>query len=175
MTQTTTGAIADTAWSERSQQLVHALRSEQDVLEELREALSRQREAVARSDHDAVESSIHALGRIILTLEETRRQRRSVLALMFPDQEVSIMDLELYLDDAVPPELLEARSAVRRLSVSTANDLAINQHVLDRVLQAGDAFLQKLFSTALEGSPGYSPMRDGEEHASESVLVNRTI
>jgi hypothetical protein len=158
---------------DRVSQLVRALNAERSLLGELREVLMVQREAVAQNDQAGVEVSIHAMGRIMLTLEESRRQRRAVLSLIADGNEVALTDLEEYVGDPVPEDLRSAREAVQRLAVATANDLAINQHVLDRVLHAGDTFLQRLFSTGLDTCPSYGPAKDGDERA-EAMLVNRT-
>ncbi len=157
----------------RIAQLVRALNAETGILLELRETLVKQREAVAISNQESVENSIHAMGRIILTLEETRRQRRSLLGLVCNGEDVSLNDIEEYVS-VVPEDFIEARAAVREQSVATANDLAINQHVLDRVLQAGDTFLQRLFSSALEASPSYASSVE-DEGTTAAMLVNRTV
>lgn len=158
---------------ERITQLVQALTAEVGILAELRETLVKQREAVAQSDQELVENSIHAMGRIILTLEETRRQRRALLGLVCNGESASLNDIEIYLSQ-VPESFIEARLAVREQSIATANDLAINQHVLDRVLHAGDTFLQRLFSSALENAPSYASSGD-DERTTEAMLVNRTV
>lgn len=159
--------------AERLDQLTRTLTIEAEALEELRETLSTQREAVALHDQPAVERSIHAMGRVMLTLQEVRRQRQALLSLIAEGEHISMVDLESCVKGGVPRDLEAARVKVEMLATATANDLAINHHVLDRVLQAGDAFLQRLFSSTMEPSPSYAPVQEGEERA-EALLVNRT-
>jgi hypothetical protein len=60
---------------------------------------------------------------------------------------VVLSDLESFVG-VLPAPLLAAREAVRRAAEATAHDLAINQRVVCQALEAGDAFLQQLFSSA---------------------------
>ena len=59
----------------RMADLAQALLYEANVIDELRQALLRQRAGVAADDAEQVEASIHAMGRTLLTLEEARRRR----------------------------------------------------------------------------------------------------
>lgn len=114
--------------------LAGALMQEQRLIEELRRALLRQRAALATDDPDLVDESVSAIARMRLTLEEARRRRA-------------------YLESFVgvlPAHLLAAREGVRRAAEATARELAINQWVACRAREAGDAFLQELFSSASE-------------------------
>jgi len=162
-----------TLQAERVEQLTRALTSESEALQELRETLVVQRQAVALHDQAAVESSIHAMGRVILTLQEVRRQRHALLALIADGEPITLADVDAHVTGGMPADFRAAQQNVAQLATATANDLTINHHVLDRVLQAGDAFLQRLFSSTMEPSPSYAPVQDGEEH-SEALLFNRT-
>ncbi len=62
--------------------LAQALLDEANVIEELRQALLRQRAGVAADDVEQVEASIHGMGRTLLTLEEARRRRGALTALI---------------------------------------------------------------------------------------------
>jgi hypothetical protein len=145
------GAVAT---SDRLSDLAAALIQEQRLIEELREALVRQRAGVATGDSELIDGGVYAIARTLLTLEEARRRRASLTAALMGRPGLALSDLELFVG-ALPAPLLAAREAVRRAVEATAHDLAINQRVLRRALEAGDAFRQQLFSSVSDtmGAP----------------------
>lgn len=155
-------------------QLVRALQDEVVILEELRAVLARQRQGVAANDHQIIEASIREMGRALFTLEEARRGRQTLVALLGGEDAGSLTDLESWFAGRIPQELLDARDVVRSTAAAAARDLAVNQHVLDRALQAGDAFLQRLFTNAGEPEAGYAKRPERDEPRRQAVLVNRT-
>jgi hypothetical protein len=154
-------------------QLVHVLRGEVAILEELRAVLARQRQGVATNDHQVIETSVREMGRALFTLEEARRGRQALVAMLCGRDVESLTDLESWFP-GVPEDLIDARDAVRASAASAARDLAVNQHVLDRALQAGDAFLQRLFSGGADANAGYRQRVERDEPRRDAVLVNRT-
>jgi hypothetical protein len=165
---------AEPTLPERLNDLAEALLYEAQVIEELRQALLRQRAGVATDDPQLVEASIHAMGRTLLTLDEAKRRRTALTALIAGGEAIPLDQLESILGGSLPREVAEARSLLKRGALLTAQDVAINQHVLRRALEAGDTFLQKLFSMAGDPPPGY-PRRDParEPAAPSGVILNR--
>jgi hypothetical protein len=165
------GGIATSA---KLTDLVGALIQEQRLIEELRQALLRQRAGMASGDPELIDESVYAIARTLLTLEEGRRRRRaSLTAAVMGRQGVALCDLESFIG-VLPAPLLAAREAVRRAAEATALDLAINQRVVRQALEAGDAFLQQLFSSAsdtmavpilslrpADGRPSNPPLKGG--------------
>ncbi len=134
--------------SARLTDLAGALIQEQRLIEELRQALLRQRAGMASDDRVLIGESVYAIARSLLTLEEARRRRRAALtAAVMGRPGVALSDLESYVG-VLPAPLLVAREAVRRAAEATAHDLAINQRAVCQALEADDAFLQQLFSSA---------------------------
>jgi hypothetical protein len=87
---------------------------------------------------------------------------------------VPLARLEEHLGAPLPESLASVREAVRRSAELAANDIAINQRVLRRAIESGDAFLQRLFSTLVPTGGVYgSPTRPAEPEGG-SVLLNRT-
>jgi hypothetical protein len=161
--------------SERLSDLAESLLYEANVIEELRQALLRQRAGVAADDTDLVESSIHAMGRTLLTLDEAKRRRAALTSLIAGGEPTPLDRLESILGGTLPREVEEARALVKRSALLTAQDVAINQHILKRALEAGDLFLQKLFSMAGDPAPGYVRTERTMEAAPQSGLIlNRT-
>jgi len=158
----------------RMADLAEALRYEANVIEGLRQALLRQRAGVAADDAGLVEASIHAMGRTLLTLDEARRRRAALTALIAGSDAAPLEGLEGLFGGMLPRELEVARAQVKRAALQAAQDVAINQHILRRALEAGDAFLQRLFSMA--GDPACGSQRDegGAGPAPRSgLLLNR--
>jgi len=166
---------ADPASSERLADLADALLYEANVIEELRQALLRQRAGVAADDAAMIESSLHAMGRTLLTLDEAKRRRAALTALIAGDEATPLEGLERLLGGGLPPEVEEARAMVKRSALMAAQDLAINQHILRRAMEAGDVFLQRLFSMAGDPAAGYQRGERPTEPAPPSGLIlNRT-
>jgi hypothetical protein len=167
-------SVADPGSAERMDDLAEALAHEATIIEELRQALLRQRAGVATDDADAVENSIHAVGRTLLTLDEARR-RRATLTTLVSGENTSIDKLESLFGGTLSPELENARHRVKRVALQTSQDLAINQHILRRALEAGDQFLQRLFSMGNDPAPGYQRADSGADGTPRSGLIlNRT-
>jgi len=159
----------------RMEDLAQALLYEANVIEELRQALLRQRAGVAADDAELVEASIHAMGRTLLTLDEARRRRGALTALISGSDPTPLETLEAMFGGILPPELESARSKVKRAALATAQDVAINQHILRRALEAGDAFLQRLFSMASDPAPSYQRSEAATDATPRSGLIlNRT-
>jgi hypothetical protein len=158
----------------RLHDLTGALDHELRLIDDLKQALLRQRSAVAADDPEAIESSVHAIGRTLLTLEEARRRRGSILALLVGNPSIALSDLDGMLGIDMPERLVAAREAVRRAAAATSRELAINQTILRRALEAGDAFLQQLFSSTVDPMPVYSPGPKPVETRTGGFLLNRT-
>lgn len=158
----------------RLDDLTAALEHELGLIDDLRQALLRQRAAVAADDPEAIESSVHAIGRTLLTLDEARRHRASLIALVVGNGGIALSELETHLGFTPPDSFAAARDAVRRAAEATSRELAINQTVLRRALEAGDAFLQQLFSSTADPMPAYTPGPKSSEPRGGGLLLNRT-
>jgi hypothetical protein len=140
------GAVTTSA---RLTDLAGALIQEQRLIEELRQALLRQRAGMATGDPELIDGSDYAIARTRLTMEEARRRRASLATAIVGRPGVALSDLESFVG-VLPAPLLAAREAVHRAAEVTAEDLAINQRMVRQALEAGDAFLQQLFSSAAD-------------------------
>ena len=146
---------AEPSLGARLADLAEALSYEASVIEELRQALLRQRAGVAADDPAAIEASVQAIGRTLFTLDEAKRRRATLVALLAGQEPAPLDTLEQLLGGSLPIELEDARTMVKRSALLAAQDVAINQHILRRALEAGDLFLQRLFSMAGEPVPVY--------------------
>ena len=141
-------ALGQTGQLERRiTELTALLVHEHRLIEELRQALLRQRAGVATDDAEVIDASVGAVARTLLTIDAARRCRTGVVAEITGDAETPLADLERRLRRSLPAPLAQAREQVRRAADRAAREVAINQHILRRVLEEGDAFLQRLFSS----------------------------
>jgi hypothetical protein len=155
--------------------LAAALDHEAGIIEELRQALLRQRAGVAEDDQEMIEASLHAMGRTLLTLDEAKRRRAALTALIVGGEATPLDRIEVALGSRLTPEVERARDRVKRAALQAAQDVAINQHILRRALEAGDAFLQRLFSMSGDPAPAYQRGERATEPTPRSGLIlNRT-
>jgi hypothetical protein len=155
--------------------LAGAMADEAQLISDLRETLLRQREGVALSDVDAIEGSIHALGRTLFTLDEARRRRTAITAALTGQDGLSCHELESSLGHPLPEPVAAARLAIQRAALQATEDVAVNQQVLKRALEAGETFLQQLFATAGDPLPTYQAGEARQDAVPMTgVLINRT-
>ncbi len=141
--------------------LEDALNTEARLLDDLVDVLVSQRSGVAGDDLAAVDDSVFAAQRVLLTLGEARRKRRTLLKLVAGCEDMPLADLE----DSLGPSLTEGvRDAGRRLR-SSANELAgeleQNRRILRGAIRTGDKLIRALCGAppadgGLYGAPGRS-------------------
>jgi FlgN protein len=153
--------------------LARALDAERRAIDDLRQALRRQRAAVAADDAAALEQSADHVARAVNTLGEARRMRGEIMQGLTGSGDATLPQLERTIGQPLPPVLQDARAAVTTAARAAASDVAINQHVLRRALHAGDLFLQRLFSSMSDPMPVYAPGPSGPARETRSLLINR--
>ncbi len=164
--------VSQKRWEELTSTLIEEAR----LIDSLCLALLDQRAGVAADDAEVVDHSVHAIGRCLLTLNEARRRRGSLVQLLAGSPEVSIEALESALGLPLPKAVLVARDQVRRAARIAASELAINQRILRGALEAGDAFIQHLFAAVAVPKAGYrQAARAGDAGAGSGILVNRVV
>jgi hypothetical protein len=170
----TGSALGQSAQLERKLvELTGLLEQECRLIDELRQALLRQRAGVAGDDSEVIETSVQAVGRTLLTLDEARRRRSELLGVITGQGDAPLAELEARLGRALPGALSRARESVRRAAEAAAREVAINQHILRRALEAGDAFLQQLFASATDPMPVYTPAARPAETRGSGLFLNR--
>lgn len=133
--------------------LADALRSERRLLDELVAIMRRQRASVAADDLQAVDDSVFATHRVLLTLNEARRRRRSLNLLLGGSEEMDVRELEAVLGPAMTAPLREALDGLRAAAVVLSREVEVNRRVLRQALAAGDDYVR-----ALCGGPDSRPL-----------------
>lgn len=154
--------------------LTRALAREASAVRELREALVRQRAGVSVDSIADVHVSCDDIGRVLVALEAARRHRGLLLAALVPGGERTLEALASELGGSLPPELAEAALALRREAEATAREASVNRTVLERTVEAGEAFLQALFTSTNLPEPVY---RAGERREDDGAgfLLDRKV
>jgi hypothetical protein len=126
--------------------LTLALERECRLIEELQQAVVRQREAVPQGDVRGMESSIRQASRTLLTLQENRRYRATLLQRLVGDPAHPLADLERRFEAALPETFVAARLRMQTSAAGVAEEVWRNQAVLLAALREREALLQELLS-----------------------------
>jgi hypothetical protein len=137
--------------------LTFALERECRLIGELHRAILQQREAVAQGDVPGVESSIRLGSRALLTLQETRRHRATLLRRLVGDPAQPLADLDTHFDAALPETFLAARRQVQSSAAEVAQEIWRNQEVLLGALRERDALLRELLTGSRPTAPAEPP------------------
>lgn len=157
----------DQEWAD----LAETLAVESRLLSELRQVLMRQRAAVARGEVAAVDASVGAMGRLLPTIAAARQRRSSLLADLGVDKTSRLSQLDELFPEGLPDAMVAARAGLERVAADAAIEVHLNRDVLRRVMAAGDAYLQALFSG---GAPEALYQREGRPApGAPGVFVNR--
>jgi len=111
-----------------------ALTTERRLLDELIAVMRRQREAVTHDDLQSVDDSVYATHRVLLTLSEARRRRRSLNALIGQREGLRINALEDALGERMTPALRIARDELQNAASALAHEVELNRRLLRAVL-----------------------------------------
>jgi hypothetical protein len=133
--------------------LTEALRSERRLIDELIAVMKRQRTAVGDDDLQAVDDSVFATHRVLVTLSEARRQRRNLNTLIGQREDLGIHALDEALGPRMTPALRIARDELHSAARSLSREVALNRRILREALAAGDAYARTL--AGVEAAPTY--------------------
>jgi hypothetical protein len=152
--------------------LVDALGSEYRLIEELIVIMRRQREAVGRDDLQGVDDSVYAIQRVLFTLGEARKRRRTLNKKLGTAEDLALRDLEAVLGPMLSPELVRAREALQHAARTLSQEVAVNRRVLREALAAGDDYVRMLYG-APERATAYPEPAAAAAPAASGYLINR--
>lgn len=155
--------------------LANAVTSEVRLLEDLIGVMRRQRSAVAADDLQGIDDSVYATHRVLVTLAEARRQRRSLSQLVAGVDDFPLRSLEQLLGDSMSEELRNARDGLHAAALTLSQEVETNRQVLREAMAAGSDYVRTLY-----GGQAAEPMAlySAEPHRTEreshgGVLVDR--
>ncbi|MDB4917748.1 MAG: FlgN family protein [Gemmatimonadetes bacterium] len=154
-----------------AEMIADSLASEIALIEELVSIMQRQRASVAVNDLQAVDDTVYATHRVLGTLAESRRRRRSLSSMLGEREDLPLESLDHVLGDRMTESLRAVRSALHEAARTLSREVAINRHVLRSALASGDSYLR-----TLAGAPAtatYSPVLESGSVARGSAVLNR--
>lgn len=129
----------------RAGSLADALASECRLLEDLTLVLRQQRDGVAGNDLEAIDASVYAAQRVLLTLQQARKRRRTLLGLLAGREDVGLGELEEVVGPAdLTAQVRAARDALQRAARSLARELDVNRRVLNGAIAVGDELIRAM-------------------------------
>lgn len=143
--------------------LADALATERRLLEELIVVMRRQREAIDADDLQAIEDSVFATHRVLVTLNEARRRRRTLNALMGHGQKVGIHSLDEVLGTRMTVELRIARDELHDVARTLSREVATNRSMLREALACDKDCVPA--GAVRKGQPGVAPSRSANRAA----------
>ena len=147
---------------------------ESELAVQLRDELLRQRAGVAEGNAPAVDQSSDATSRLLLSMAEAKQRRGEIVAAMTGDADVPLDSLAAQLGQPVPAAVESARLTLRQAALDVSREAAINRVVLRRAVEAGEAFLQDLFSGGEPQSPTYGATAPTPPPSPAGRLLDRT-
>lgn len=151
-----------------------ALEAESRLLNDLLAVLLRQRRGVATEDLQTVDDSVYAAHRVLRTLEEARRRRRTLLGVLAGTEDVPLERLEDALGNHADDPLLRARDALLDLARGLSREIAVNRRVLRHALSTGEAQMRTLCGVAPSGPIAYDGSAAVDQRGG-GLLVNRRV
>ena len=175
MIPTRAGVPTPVVEDNRTVALVDNLRAETRLLASLTGVLEDQRTGVAQDDLGAVNDSVHGAHRILLTLKEARRERRSLLELLIGNPDVTLNEMGEAFGTQMTPELQLAGADLQAAAGRLAEQVKLSRQVLHGAIRAGDEFIRSLYGVSTR-KPIYEPSVTADDGTVGSgLLINRQI
>jgi len=153
--------------------LTNAVTSELRLLEDLIGIMRRQRKAVSGDDLQGVDDSVFATHRVLVTLAEARRRRRSLNQLVGGNEDLPLRNIEELLGDRMTDELRFAREGLHAAALTLSQEVETNRHLLREALASGTEYVRAIYGTP-EPAAGYAPSAQRAEPEPGGMLINRT-
>jgi FlgN protein len=154
--------------------LVDALGSENRLLGELVTVLRRQRDAVAGDDLQQIDDSVFATHRILVTLGEARRRRKSLNRILGGAENIGVEDMEAALGPRMTDAVRSARDGLKGTAKILSREVEMNRRVLRQALTTGEQMVRAMCAPA--DKPLYSAdTRPATTSAGGGILINRQV
>src|SRR3954468_8332992 len=114
--------------------LTDALSTERRLLDELISVMRRQRHAVGEDDLQTVDDSVFSTHRVLVTLSEARRRRRSLNTLIGQREDLGIHGLDEALGSRMTVAPRTARDELHNAARSLSREVAVNRRILREAL-----------------------------------------
>jgi hypothetical protein len=153
--------------------LEDALNTEARLLDELVGVLASQRSGVAGDDLAAVDDSVFAAQRVLLTLSEARRKRRTLLKIVTGSEDIPLAELEESLGPSLSDGVRDAGRRLRASAKDLAGELDRNRRILRGALRTGDKLIRALCGATPTPGTYAAPGRSAE--AGCTILIDTQV
>ena len=124
--------------------LTDALVTEERLIEELITVMRRQRAAIDSDNLELVADSVFATHRVLVTLGEARRRRRTLNTLIGQHEALGIHSLDDALGSRMTNELRVARDGLCDAARVLSREVALNRRLLREARARGEAYTRTL-------------------------------
>jgi flagellar FlgN protein len=155
--------------------LADALVSERKLIDNLTDVVLRQRAAVGVDDLQAVDDSVFATHRLLLTLGEARKGRRSINAMAGCREDLGVKHLEEALGDWMTPRLRSAREELQTAAARLSREIGINRRILREAIANSDSFVRAVVGAPKDAAQqGYGSATPSAYTRSDAIAFSRT-
>lgn len=109
------------------------------MIDELTSVILRQRVAIQEDDLHAVEDSVFATHRLLLTLGESRKLRRSLNTLLGHDADISLKHLGDVLGARMTSRLQSEREELQNAAQRLSYEVDVNRRMLRAAISNGES------------------------------------
>lgn len=155
--------------------LTEAITAERKLIGELTDVMLRQRSAVGADDLQAVDDSVFATHRLLLTLGEARKRRRGINTLLGWQEDAGVKQLDQLLGDAMPARLRVERDELQTAARHLSREIEINRRVLREALANNESFVRAMCGAPAEAAPnGYGAAAQTAYTRPDAIAITRT-
>lgn len=155
----------------RLEGLTDALHTERRLLDQMARVLRRQREGISTDDLAVLDESVYSAQRVLLTLQQARRRRRTLMTLLGGAEDTPLGELEAALGPSVSPSLSTARDQLVEAAERLGRELEVNRRVIDGAISVGDELIA-LFMGPPPSPELYSKNNGPEPGGRPGALIN---
>jgi hypothetical protein len=164
--------ISPSQWPPLMNGLADAMQSERRLIDELIGIMKQQREAVAADDLQCVDDSVFAVQRVLHTLGEARKRRRSLNVRLGQPEDAPLRDLLEALGPYANDDLHTSRELLQEAARTLAREVSMNRQILREALATGESVVRTLAGVAAPRI-GYGDTIGTSEAPRAPFLVNR--
>lgn len=156
--------------------LAELYQSEARLLTDLTRVLRRQQDALGTNDLEVVDDSVFATYRILGTLGEARKRRRSLHVMLGGVEELDSDAIDSLLGGDPPKALVDARVTLRAAALALSEQVRESRVLLESAVAHGEALIRSVYEGTDAGGRGGAEQHPFEAGKTEQhgLLLNRT-
>ncbi len=155
--------------------LSNALVAEKKLIEDLIGVVLSQRAAVGIDDLQGVDDSVFATHRLLLTLGEARKRRRSINGMLGCREDTGVRQLEEAIGPWMTPRLRTERDELQDSARKLSREIEVNRKILREALANSESFVRAMRGVPTDGTQaGYGAAGQTTYTSSDTTAFSRT-